>query len=115
MRTDRDTAPQSQYFMKEIYFYSEIIPAIEQFQEIVNMPENEKIDAFVRYFGSRLSLHPDVKSADEDAILLLENVKSLNYVTPNMLDKFDKDEVFACLKVNNYKFILFFLILIIEI
>lgn len=94
-----DYALQSIHFMKEIHFYSEIIPAIERFQEIVNMPEHEKLDAFVRYFGSRLSLNPNVKRADEDAILLMENVKPLHYVSPNIWKKFDKDEVLACLKV----------------
>lgn len=99
MRPGGDIALQSMIFMKEMNFYSNIIPAIEQFQDIVKMPENEKIDAFIRYFGTRLSLNPDVKSADADVILLLENAKSLNYVSPNLWDRFDKDEVLACLKV----------------
>lgn len=99
MRPDQDIAVQSKTFMKEINFYSDIIPAIEQFQEIVKIPKSERIDAFIRYFGSRLSLQPDAKSADADVILLLENVKSLNYVSPNLWDRFDKDEAIACLKV----------------
>ena len=64
------------------------------------MPENEKINAFIQYYGSRLSLNPDVKNADADAILLLENVKSLNYTTRNLWDRFDTDEMLACLKVR---------------
>lgn len=103
MRLDRDIAFQSDIFMKEIHFYSDIIPAIEQFQKIVNMPEMEKIDAFVRYFGSRLSLNPDIKNADADAIILLENAKSLNYVSSNIWNKFHKDETLACLKVWKLK------------
>lgn len=107
MHPDRDIAGQSKIFMKEINFYSEIIPAIEQFQEIVKIPKSERIDAFIRYFGSRLSLNPDVKSADADVILLLENMKSLNYVSPNLWDRFDKDQAMACLKVCKRTFQLF--------
>lgn len=99
MRPDRDIGPQSCFFMNEIHFYSDIIPAIEQFQVIVNMPDNEKIDAFLRYFGSRMSLNPDIKSADADALMLMENGKSLNYASPEIWNKFDEDEALACLKV----------------
>lgn len=99
MRSGAVSARKSVQFMNEVYFYSEIVQAIMQFQTIVNMPENEKIDAFVRYFGSRLSLDTDMKTADADAILLLENAKSLNFTSPNRWKLFDKDEIFACLKV----------------
>ena len=99
MLPDRNIAMQSRIFTHEINFYSEIIPAMEEFQEIVKMPENEKIDAFLQYFGSRMSLNPNAKEADADAILLFENAKSQNFVTPNLWDRIDKDEVLACLKV----------------
>lgn len=99
MRPDRDIALQSVCFMKELHFYTEIIPAIEQFQRIVEMPENEKIDAFVRYLSSRLSINPNGRTANADAILLVENAKALNFVSRNIPDKFDKDETLACLKV----------------
>lgn len=42
----------------EIHFYSDIVPAIEQFEQNSNVPEIERIDAFVRYFGARLSMNP---------------------------------------------------------
>lgn len=111
MRPDRDIAVQSMIFMKEIHFYSDIIPAIERYQEIVKVPESERIDAFIRYFGTRLSLNPDAKTADADVIFLLENVKSLKYVSPNLWDRFDKDEVLECLKVCLWMIILLFGIL----
>lgn len=99
MRLDRDIAPQAALFMKELNFYTEIIPAIEQFQEIVGMPENEKLDAFVRYLSARLSLNANSKIADADAILILENAMALNFTARNVSDKFDRDETLACLKV----------------
>lgn len=45
-------------FVKEAHFYSDIIPAIEEFECASNVPENEKIDAFIKCFGSRISLNP---------------------------------------------------------
>lgn len=45
-------------FVKETHFYTDIIPAIQQFERDHNVPENEKIDAFFRCFGSRISLNP---------------------------------------------------------
>lgn len=45
-------------FAKEIHFYSDIVPAIEKFEEIENVPQIERINAFAQCFGSRLSLNP---------------------------------------------------------
>lgn len=90
---------QSTQFMNEVHFYSEIVPAIKQFEAAADVPENERIDAFVQYFGSRLSLDPNAKNADADAIMILENVKSLNYFSPNRWIRLEKDEVLAFLKV----------------
>lgn len=45
-------------FVKEAHFYSDVVPAIELFEQIRNVPENERINAFIRCIGSRLSLDP---------------------------------------------------------
>lgn len=45
-------------FVKEARFYSNIIPALEQFQETSKVPETDRIDAFIQCFGARLSLNP---------------------------------------------------------
>lgn len=45
-------------FVKEAHFYSDIIPAFEDFECACNVPESEKIDAFIKCFGSRISLIP---------------------------------------------------------
>lgn len=102
MRSNPPNARQLLQFMNELHFYSDIIQAIEQFQAIVHMPNEERIDAFARYFGSRLSLNADNKIADADAILLLENVKSSHFISPNRWNYFDRDEVLACLKVLTF-------------
>lgn len=55
---DVDVVKQSERFVKEINFYSNIVPAIKQFERNANIPKYKRIDAFVRFFGSRLSLDP---------------------------------------------------------
>lgn len=45
-------------FVKETHFYSDIIPALEHFQRVSNVPETDRIDAFIRCLGSRISLDP---------------------------------------------------------
>lgn len=45
-------------FLKELHFYSEIIPAIKRFERYANVPQSDRIDAFVPYVGSRASLDP---------------------------------------------------------
>lgn len=106
-------------FEKEAHFYTEIIPIIEQFEQNANVPQDERIDMFIRCFGCRTSLDPskylktfrkfvdsmnrwiisDSKSADSDAVLLLENVKSLNFHNIDRHTGFDADETFAVIKV----------------
>lgn len=44
-------------FVKENHFYSDIIPALEIFQQNSNVPHSQQIDAFIRCPGSRISLN----------------------------------------------------------
>lgn len=110
-------------FGKEASFYSHIIPAIDLFERDAKIPVNEKIDIFIRCFGSRLSLDPskfqlfdwyfsrvekirikfdeisDAKEADDDAIVMLENIKTLNYVNVDRFIGLNTDETLAVVKV----------------
>lgn len=45
-------------FVKEVRFYSDIIPAVEQFEQASNVPEIERLDAFIQCLGWRISLDP---------------------------------------------------------
>lgn len=45
-------------FVKEVRFYSDIIPAIELIQQTANVPEDERLDVFIQCLGSRISLNP---------------------------------------------------------
>lgn len=43
-------------FVKEIRFYSDIIPAVQEFETISNVASEKRLDAFITYIGSRISL-----------------------------------------------------------
>lgn len=45
-------------FVKEVRFYSDIIPVLEQFEKSANVSEQEKLNAFIRCLGWRISLDP---------------------------------------------------------
>lgn len=110
-------------FVKETRFYSDIIPAFQQFEQISNLPKAERLDVFIRCLGSRISLNPgkllnffvvfqegiefssnpsnisDAENADVDAVLLLENVKLQNYFNANRYIGIDVQEAYVVLKV----------------
>lgn len=44
-------------FVKEVRFYTDIIPAIELIQRMANIPDDERLDAFFKCLGSRISLN----------------------------------------------------------
>ncbi|XP_055309442.1 uncharacterized protein LOC129573174 [Sitodiplosis mosellana] len=85
-------------FVKETHFYSDIIPAIEIFETMKNVPKTDRIDAFIPCPGSRISLNPDASCADADAVLLLENIKFQNYVNEDRHIGFDTETTMAILK-----------------
>ncbi|XP_031617493.1 uncharacterized protein LOC116337236 [Contarinia nasturtii] len=85
-------------FVKEVHFYSEIIPALEQFEEIANVPREERLDAFQRK-NIHISNFKDAEYADSDAILLLENVKFKSFINGDKRIGFNTNETLATLKV----------------
>ncbi|XP_055307114.1 uncharacterized protein LOC129571346 [Sitodiplosis mosellana] len=85
-------------FVKEVRFYSDIIPAVKQFEQTTNVPEDERLDAFIQSLGWRISLDPSAQSADSDAVLLLENVKLQNFANGDKSIGFGRDEAMATLK-----------------
>lgn len=107
-------------FVKEAYFYSDIIPTIQHVEEISNIPQSERIDAFFKCFGARVSLQTgafpliwvlllicavmnfnflDAKCADGDAVILLENAKAERFINVNRKIGFNSRETSAVLKV----------------
>lgn len=56
--------------VKENRFYSEIIPAIELFERILNSPNRSRTDAFIRCRGSRISLNSSKLDRKNDGIII---------------------------------------------
>lgn len=46
----------SRTFVKEVQFYTSIIPAIERFEVDSNIEPGDRLDIFIKCFGSRVSL-----------------------------------------------------------
>lgn len=44
-------------------------------------------------------------NADTNVLILLENLKSINFASPSIPDRFNRDEVLAALKVFSFLFI----------
>lgn len=72
-------------FRNEIAFYKHIIPTLQDFQRRENIREVLAISA--KFYGARINLEDDDDAdVDSNAILLLGNLKTLNYV---VLDRFE--------------------------
>ncbi|XP_055296714.1 uncharacterized protein LOC129565642 [Sitodiplosis mosellana] len=97
--TNRSTLLQPKWcLMKEIRFYSIVIPAIEEFERLANVPEAKRLDAFIPCIASRISLNIVAENEDSDAVLLLQNMKFQNYFTRDKHIGFDTQETFVILK-----------------
>ena len=78
----RATANSTFTFPKEIFFYKELIPAYEKTLKNSNV-KNQTFDFAPKDYGSRLTLKPDFDGVDDDAVLLMENLKTRGYYTGN--------------------------------
>lgn len=75
-------------FSKEIGLYKNIVPTLQQFQIEHGM---KAMDFFAKFYGGRTCLDLNSDSFDENAIILLENVKELGYAIGNRFIGFDYD------------------------
>lgn len=62
-------------FKKEVFLYEDLIPSYKRFQTESGIPGMEAFDIVPKFFGSRLSLKPEVNEVDDDAAILMENLK----------------------------------------
>ncbi|PSN39081.1 hypothetical protein C0J52_07357 [Blattella germanica] len=71
-------------FWKEVRIYTLVSPAYNKLQKEKGISENEILDIFPKYYGSRCNKENDDNiDADETAVLLLENLKISGYETPD--------------------------------
>ncbi|XP_060535175.1 uncharacterized protein LOC132707363 [Cylas formicarius] len=74
-------------FKNEIAFYLELIPAVQLFLEENNILD--KVSYAAQSYGGRISLDPSSEKVDENAIILLQNLKVLGYTTCDRRKGFD--------------------------
>lgn len=70
----RDNFNTTISFKKEIFIFEQLIPAYRQLQKEVEFGDSELLNIAPKIYGSRLSLDLDSQEADEDVILLMENL-----------------------------------------
>lgn len=88
----------SRTFIKENCFYTVIVPCIQEFEQDVGVRDAEKLNVFCECYGARISLSPESLYVDQDALLLLENLKPLHFRTGNRLRGFDTEHSKVVLK-----------------
>ncbi|XP_043263937.1 uncharacterized protein LOC122404106 [Colletes gigas] len=78
----------SQTFTKEIFMYETIVPAYNKLELESGIKESEISHILPYFYGSRLSLQPD-GDIDDDAVFLMENLKSKGYYNGNRIEGYD--------------------------
>ncbi|XP_060534911.1 uncharacterized protein LOC132707186 [Cylas formicarius] len=64
-------------FKNEIAFYTSVIPALDRFAK--ERDASATTDFVPKSYGGRINLNPDNDVVDDDAVLILENLKILGY------------------------------------
>ncbi|KAF7279862.1 uncharacterized protein LOC143196387 [Rhynchophorus ferrugineus] len=87
-------------FKKEVFAYTESIPALVELQREYNVPDEDlQSNLFPKCYGGRLSLDENKNATvDEDAVLIFENLKVQGYITEDRLKGFDLSAARVILK-----------------
>lgn len=86
-------------FKKELNFYSTVIPTLRAFQYDQGM---ENLISFTAdFYGGRLSLNPQLQHADEDAVILMENLGAHQYRIIDRMIGFDFETACLIIKVSD--------------
>lgn len=65
-------------FEKEINFYTEIVPALQEFQKQQGV--TEVLDIFPEIYAARKNIRGDDGKVDDEAVIILENLKEKGIV-----------------------------------
>lgn len=83
---------------KEIDMYVQVVPTLAKFQEEYGSNGKKISELFAKCYGGRLNLKPDSDFVDEDAVLILENLKILGYDVGDRLVGLDKQHAYRLLE-----------------
>ncbi|XP_023245852.1 uncharacterized protein LOC106639834 [Copidosoma floridanum] len=78
-------------FGKEIFVFERLINAYRKIEEEAGVAYEDLIDILPKFYGGRLSLRDDNREADEDAVLLMENLVTSGYYTMDRMKGLDVD------------------------
>ncbi|XP_018319787.1 uncharacterized protein LOC108733202 [Agrilus planipennis] len=74
-------------FKKEVHMYSTIMNELKLFAK--EHDYKESLEFLAEYFGSRVSLNPNAVDVNDDAIIILENLKLSEFVSVSRFSGFD--------------------------
>lgn len=81
-------------FQKEVKMYVDVVPALIELQEELNIPQEDRLDVFVKCFGARLK---DMEG-EVEAAMVLENIKAQGYQMGSRSRGFENRDVEFILK-----------------
>ncbi|XP_003706466.2 uncharacterized protein LOC100880729 [Megachile rotundata] len=87
----------SRTFIKEIFMYDNIVPTYNKLELECGFRESELFDILPKFYGSRLSSRPDA-DFDDDAVILMENLKIKGYYTGERTKGYDLEHATATVK-----------------
>lgn len=70
-------------FQKEVFMFAKLLPAYRDLEIKMGMEEKRLFDILPRYVGHRNSLKINHDTADEDSLILMENIKVQGYDSEN--------------------------------
>ncbi|XP_017046189.1 uncharacterized protein LOC108091480 [Drosophila ficusphila] len=82
----------------EIAVYKVLAPALTTLQDEAGIPVESQFKGFPRYFGSRVSLVPSSGRVDQNAVLVLENVRQSGFLPGRRLVPFDLPHTLLALR-----------------
>ncbi|XP_017126468.1 uncharacterized protein LOC108145509 [Drosophila elegans] len=78
--------------------YKILAPALAILQDEAGIPKEDQFKGFARYYGSRECLDSNSSKVDQNAVLLLENLRSSGYVPGQRLRPYDLPHTMLALR-----------------
>ena len=76
----RDLFNATASFKKEIYVFEKLVPAYRMLEKEAGISDENLFDILPKFYGGRLTLNKENSDkADEDAVMLMENIKLHGY------------------------------------
>lgn len=68
-------------FKKELFAYEQLFPTYKEVQKEAGLEDVELLDILPKHYGCRLSLNSESQEADDDVIILMENLRKCGFRT----------------------------------